>query len=142
VGEGPEEPKVRDVVRELNLEERVRFLGLRKDVARLLGAADVFLLTSTSEGIPLTVIEAMAAGLPVVGTRLGGMAEGGEDGSTGLLTPSGDAAGLAGHLGKLAEDPALRRRMGERGRERARERFSEARMHEAYARVYEEMAGG
>src|SRR5262249_18014978 len=68
VGEGPEEPKIRQMVQQFNLERQVSFLGLRTDIARLLSAADLFLLTSVSEGIPLTLIEAMAVGLPVVAT--------------------------------------------------------------------------
>src|SRR5439155_18500964 len=85
VGEGPERAAIEAQVRERRLGDRVRLLGLRKDIPRLLQAADVFLLTSISEGIPLTLIEAMAAGLPVVSTRVGGVGEGVEDGVTGRL---------------------------------------------------------
>jgi len=138
-GEGPERAKIESLVRELGLGEHVRFLGLRKDVARLLPVADVFLLTSISEGIPLTVIEAMAAGLPVVSTRVGGLTEVVEEGVTGLLAAAGDDRALAKHLHDLAHDPALCRRLGQRGRLRACERFSESQMHARYLHVYREM---
>jgi glycosyltransferase involved in cell wall biosynthesis len=105
----------------------------------LLPASDVLLLTSISEGIPLTVIEAMAAGRPVVATNVGGVGEIVEDGTTGLLAPSGDDAGLAEHVLRLADDAALRERMGEAGRRRAHALFPESRMHEEYARLYGEM---
>jgi glycosyltransferase involved in cell wall biosynthesis len=111
-------------------------------VARLLAAADLFLLSSVSEGIPLTVIEAMCAGLPVVCTRVGGTAEVVIDGETGLLTPAGDDAAIAGAILRLLGDPVMRQRMGNRGRERARELFSEATMANHYAALYEEMLHG
>jgi glycosyltransferase involved in cell wall biosynthesis len=139
VGEGPELGAIRDAVRRDGVEAQVRFLGLRKDVARLLSAADLFLLTSTSEGIPLTVIEAMAAGLPVVATRVGGTAEVVADGVTGLLAPARDAERLAAHVLALAADPAARGAMGGRGRARAAEVFAEPLMHDGYRRVYQEM---
>ena len=139
VGDGPERPGVEAQVRELNLGDKVRFLGLRKDVARLLPGADLFLLTSVSEGIPLTVIEAMAAGLPVVATDVGGMSEVVADGSTGLLAPARDDAALAERILRLAGDPELRRRMGAAGRARAKDRFDERRMADDYGRIYREL---
>jgi sugar transferase (PEP-CTERM/EpsH1 system associated) len=139
VGEGPERGKIEDEIRQRGLEANVRLLGQRGDVARILRAADLFLLTSISEGIPLTVIEAMAAGLPVVATNVGGMTEVVEDGQTALLAPAADDAGLAAAVFRLAEDPELRRQMGQWGRERANEVFSERQMHEQYVRLYDEM---
>jgi L-malate glycosyltransferase len=141
VGEGPERAKIEELIRQGRLEANVRLLGLRKDIGRLLHAADVFLLTSISEGIPLTLIEAMAARLPVVATRVGGVGEIVEDGDTGLLAPSGDDAALAAHVLQLGADPEQRLRMGERGRQRARAMFSESRMHAHYLRLYEELLG-
>lgn len=138
VGEGPELPKIQQLVHQSHLDEHVRLLGLRKDVARLLHAADLFLLTSISEGIPLTLIEAMAAGVPVVATRVGGVPEVVEDGGTGLLAPSGDDEKLAQHLVRLAEDRMGRLRMGECARRRARETFAETRMQTSYARLYDQ----
>ncbi|HEV3237338.1 MAG TPA: glycosyltransferase [Gemmataceae bacterium] len=138
VGEGPELGKVEEQTRTLGMSGDVRFLGLRNDVPRLLSAVDLFLLTSISEGIPLTVIEAMAAGLPVVGTRVGGMAEVVEEGKTGLLAPSGDDAGLADHVERLALDPNLGSQMGACGKERAYSSFSLERMATQYRQMYQE----
>jgi glycosyltransferase involved in cell wall biosynthesis len=142
VGEGPEYAKVRELVRQRGLESSVRFLGLRNDVARLLRAADLFLLTSISEGIPLTLIEAMAAGLPVVTTRVGGVPEVVEEALTGCLTPAGDDALLAEKILHLAADRSLRLHMGRRGCERARALFSESHMHAQYHQLYQEMLHG
>jgi glycosyltransferase involved in cell wall biosynthesis len=142
VGEGPERAPVEDFIRRRQLAARVRLLGLRRDVARLLPAADACLLTSVDEGIPLTLIEAMAAGLPVVSTKVGGVDEVVVDGETGLLAPAGDDAALAEKVLRLAADADLRRRLGRQGRERAEALFSETRMLEAYAELYREMLHG
>jgi L-malate glycosyltransferase len=139
VGEGPEMPKIKDAVAQYGLAERVHFLGLRTDVPRLLAAADVFLLTSISEGIPVTVIEAMAAGLPIVSTRVGGVSEVVLDGNTGLLSESGDDMGLAQHILHLADNPGERCRLGQEGRKRAEQQFSAVQMDRGYAALYEEM---
>jgi glycosyltransferase involved in cell wall biosynthesis len=142
VGEGPEKNTIQALVDEQHLGANVRFLGLRKDIARLLGAADLFLLTSISEGIPLTVIEAMAAGLPVVATNVGGLGEIIEEGKTGYLAPSGDDGALAQHILGLAGDVALCRTMGRRGQTRARSVFSESQMHGQYLELYRRMVNG
>jgi glycosyltransferase involved in cell wall biosynthesis len=139
IGEGPELGPIQRMIQELDLAAHVRLLGLRRDIARVLPAADLFLLSSISEGIPLTVIEAMVARLPVVCTRVGGVPEVVEEGSTGLLAPSGDHADLAEKICQLAGNPDLRLAMGLRGRERAMSFFSEQRMQEQYGRLYEEM---
>ena len=139
VGEGPEEPAIRALIAELGLEEKVRLLGLRTDVPRLLAASDISLLTSISEGIPLTLIEAMAAGLPVVSTNVGGAAEIVLDQETGLLAPSGDDLALAEKILELAHSIGTRSRMGEQGRERALRVFSECEMHDGYRRFYGDM---
>jgi len=139
VGDGPEEPQIRELVRQRGLEPHVQFLGLRTDVARLLEAADIFLLTSISEGIPLTLIEAMAAGVPIVATRVGGIGEVVADGSTGLLAPSGDDSSLAQQILRLSENAALRQALGAEGRKRAWALFSEKKMHASYQQLYQEM---
>ncbi len=139
VGEGPEQRPIEEEIGRYGLEPFVRLLGLRTDVPRLLAAADIFLLTSISEGIPLTLIEAMAARLPVVATNVGGVGEVVDHGATGLLAPARYDEALATHVTSLAADPALGRRLGEAGYARAARLFSQRRMHEEYARLYEEM---
>jgi glycosyltransferase involved in cell wall biosynthesis len=141
VGDGPERGAIEDLVRQREMEGNVRLLGQRADVPRLLAASDIVLLTSISEGIPLTLIEAMAAGRPVMATRVGGVAEVVADGQTGLLAPAGDDAALAEHILHLADDPARRDQIGQSGRQRADNLFSECRMHDAYRRIYAAMVG-
>ena len=142
VGEGPERARIEAEIERRGLQAFVRLLGLRRDVARLLAAADAFLLTSISEGIPLTLIEAMAAGLPVVSTSVGGVPEVVEEGRTGLLAPAGDPLGLAEAVLALLEHPARARAMGEAGRLRATDSFSEQAMLGAYRELYGEMLEG
>src|SRR5262249_28548176 len=118
IGEGPEAPAIREEVRRRGLEEHVRFLGLQTDVEDLLPGSDLFLLTSISEGIPVTLIEAMGAAIPVVATGVGGVGEVVDDGVTGLLSTSGDDARLAEQILRLAREPEARERMGRAGRDR------------------------
>jgi glycosyltransferase involved in cell wall biosynthesis len=139
VGDGPEKPAIDELIRNLKLDQAVRFLGIRHDVDRLLPGADLFVLTSVSEGIPLTVLEAMAAGLPVVATDVGGMREVVVDGLTGLLASAGDAAGLAECVLRLDGDAERRRAMGAAGRARAKDYFDEPRMAAEYGRIYREL---
>lgn len=139
VGDGPEQRAIEEEIAERSIADRVQQLGLRDDVPRLLRAADLFLLTSISEGIPLTVIEAMGAGLPVVATRVGGVPEVVEHGETGLLAPSGDDSALAAAMLELLRDPARREQFGAAGKAKAQATFSEAENHRAYARLYEDL---
>jgi len=139
VGEGPELELIRDEIRVRGVDDHVRLLGLRHDIARLLRAADLFLLTSISEGIPVTIIEAMASGLPVVSTAVGGVPEVVVPEETGLLAPAGDDAALAEAVVRLTGDLDLCRAMGERGRVRAKDVFSQQGMQAAYQAMYEEM---
>ena len=142
VGEGPERPKVEAEIADRGLGRHVKLLGLRTDVRRLLSAADLFLLTSISEGIPVTLIEAMGARLPVVSTAVGGIPEVVEAENTGLLAESGDDAALAEHVVGLLSNPAAARRLGQTGRDRAAAMFSEEQMHAAYVRLYRSMLAG
>jgi glycosyltransferase involved in cell wall biosynthesis len=142
VGEGPEHAGIQGIIQERQLTPYVRLLGLRKDIPRLMRAADLFLLTSLSEGIPLTLIEAMASELPIVATQVGGVPELVEDGITGLLAPAGDDASLADCVLRLARDPQFCRQMGRLARERAQRFFSESQMHAHYHHLYEEMLHG
>ncbi len=139
VGEGPEQEMIEAEVRAQRLRQRVQLVGLRSDVGRLLGASDLFLLSSISEGIPVTLIEAMAARLPVVSTKVGGVGEIVLPGETGLLAAPGDDAVLAEAVLRLAGDAGLRASMGEAGRRRACEVFSQQKMHRGYQDCFEEL---
>ena len=114
------------VLRQAGLGSRLRMLGYRPDIPALLAAADIFTLPSRFEGLPMSVIEAMLAGLAVVATSVRGPAEQVVDGVTGLSVPAGDAPALGAALAHLARDPVLRARMGQAGRQRAVERYDEA----------------
>ncbi|MGL4461539.1 MAG: glycosyltransferase, partial [Planctomycetia bacterium] len=139
VGDGPERAAVEGWVAELGLTDAVTLFGERRDVPALLAAADVLLLTSQSEGIPLTILEGMAAGLPIAATAAGGVPEVVDD-AVGLTAPVGDAAAVAAALARLAADPALRRRLGDAGRLRFEDRYAIGRMADAYAALYHEAA--
>ncbi len=142
VGDGPMRPEVESLILEQGLEGRVAVLGAREDVPVLLKAADIFVLSSRWEGMPLAVIEAMMSGLPVVATNVGGVSEAVVDGETGFLVPSGNPGALAVALDRLLTDPVLRRRMGEAGRRRALEQFTEERMLAETAALYERVLSG
>jgi glycosyltransferase involved in cell wall biosynthesis len=108
------------------LGERLRRLGYRDDIPAILAAADIFALPSHFEGLPMSIIEAMLTGLPVVATNIRGPREQVVDGETGILVPPAAVAPLAAALDRLVADPSLRARMGEAGRARARTHFDEA----------------
>lgn len=118
---------------------RVHLLGVRSDVPELLAASDIFALASRWEGCPISVMEAMAAGLPVVAAAVGGVPEVVIDGQTGLLAPAGDVRALAGALAVLAADPERRRAFAEAGLRRAA-RFDLHTMVASYARLFERLA--
>ena len=118
----------------------VRWLGLRRDVPDLLAAADLFVLPSERDALPTVLLEAMAAGLPVLTTPVGGIPEIVADGETGVLVPAGDPEELAAALGRLAGDEGLRRRLGAAGQRRVRERFSLETWMERLETVYRRAA--
>ena len=140
-GDGDERAAVEQTIRERGLEECVTLAGTRKDIADLLSASDVFLMSSVSEGIPLTVIEAMAARRPVVSTAVGGLPELVEHGVTGFLAPAGDDASLAASLIELYRSPELRNQMADVAALRATEKFSLDGMLGAYRDVYRDVLG-
>lgn len=125
-GEGALRERLREQARDLGIESRVLWLGLRRDVADLLAAADVFVLASREDAFPTVLLEAMAAGRPVAATRVGGIPEIVEDGETGLLVGPGDPEALADAVDTVLRDPALAVALGQAGRGRARARFSTA----------------
>jgi glycosyltransferase involved in cell wall biosynthesis len=116
------------LLRSAGLGCRLRMLGYRTDVPALLAAADIFTLPSRFEGLPMSVIEAMLTGLPVVATNIRGPGEQVIDGMTGISVAVGDAVGLGAALGRLVRDPDLRARMGQAGRQRALDCYDEAKV--------------
>lgn len=136
VGEGPDRSRLEEEIRGLGLEHRVRLAGERRDVPELLAAADLFVLSSASEGMPVSVLEAMAAGLPVVASRVGGVPEQVADGVTGLLVEARDPDQLAAALARLTRDPGLRARLGAAGRARAEQAFDLEPFRRAHVELY------
>jgi len=139
VGGGSQQAALERMSRHLGISEHVRFLGDRADVPDLLRGMDVFVLPSLWEGMPNAALEAMAVGLPVVATAVGGTPEVVVDGVTGLLIPPGDPDALAQSIAHLLCDPDLRYRMGQAGRERVVNHFSVGRMVEQTTRLYEHL---
>jgi glycosyltransferase involved in cell wall biosynthesis len=124
----------------LGVGQRVRFLGERQDTAQLYSASDVFVLGSHSEANPLSVMEAMAAGLPVVATAVGGVPELVEDRVSGVLVKPGDSASMATAMLALLRDEELRHSMGTASQKTAAQRFDVSRMVNAYSSLYEALA--
>ena len=116
------------LLRDAGLGDRLRLLGYREDTPALLAAADIFTLPSRFEGLPMSVIEAMLTGLPVVATHVRGPDEQVVEGETGLKIPAGDAQALATALRRMASDADLRTRLGEAGRKRALALYDEAKV--------------
>lgn len=123
-GDGPLLSQHRKTVGRLGLQSKVVFGGFRRDLPKLYKGADVFLLSSHWESLPLSIREGMVAGLPVISTNVAGIPEAVEHNRSGLLVPPGDPAALAGAIAKLASEPSLRRSMGQRGKEISEERFN------------------
>jgi glycosyltransferase involved in cell wall biosynthesis len=136
VGDGPLRQSCERLARELGIYNRVEFLGNRDDVPTILAGSDVFVLASTFEMLPISVLEAMRAGLPIVATDVGGVSEAVVHGETGLLVPAGSATALAEALGQLAADRDLRLFLGRAGRRRFTEQFLYAQQEARTRSVY------
>lgn len=139
VGDGELRAEYERRCAEMGIAEAVDFLGYRDDMTRLLAQSDIAVLTSTKEGIPRAMMEAMAMKIPVVATRVIGTEETVVDGETGFLVPLDDVEALTDRLSRLLDDPDLRRAMGERGRARVEAEFDENaivdRLADAYRRL-------
>jgi len=122
-GEGRLEADLKEYARAAGIEPMVRFLGYRRDIPDLLGLMDMVVMPSLRESFGLVALEAMAMKVPVIASRIGGLEEVVEHEKTGLLVPPGDAAALAEAIRTLAEDPEMRRNMGEAGRHRVEQCF-------------------
>jgi len=140
-GDGELRSAIEAQVHELGIGARVRLLGVRRDVADLLRASDVFALTSVSEAASITLLEAMGAGLPVLVTAVGGNPELVRDGADGLLFPRGDSRAGAEALLRILNDGAFARTLGSSGRARVLDTFSLDRTVETYHALYRDLAG-
>lgn len=136
VGDGPLREELKAAALRSGAGDRIRFLGLRRDVPQILPCLDIYALPSISEGLSISILEAMASALPVVATRVGGNGEAVEDGQTGTLVPSGSPEALAAGLRDLITDADRRHRMGEAGRRRVLSQFTVAHMLSEYERIY------
>ena len=136
VGGGPEMSALRTISAELGLERVVSFLGHREDVKARLGAADIFVLPSRSEAFPNAVLEAMAAGLPVIASAVGGVPEVIRHAATGLTVPPGDPAALASAIRRLMADPSLAQGLGDAGLAEVTARYSFDRMIDEFEALY------
>ena len=141
VGDGPCRPAIAALAEELGISGRVHFAGLRPHLPNLHHLFHLSALTSTSEGFPNSLVEAMAAGRAVVATRVGGSPDAVEDGVTGLLVPPRDPGSLAAAIETLAADDDRRRLMGERARDVAAERFTASAAVGALEALYDRLAG-
>ena len=139
IGDGPERPHLEKLAIQLELSKAVRFLGNRDDIPQLLGATDIFLLTSRMEANPVSILEAMAAGKPVIAPRVGSIPEVVIDGETGYLTDPGDVSQVAESWLRLARHPEKAANMGETGRRRVVSRWSLDVMVEGYERLITEL---
>ncbi|WP_018874160.1 TIGR03088 family PEP-CTERM/XrtA system glycosyltransferase [Thioalkalivibrio sp. ALJ1] len=139
IGDGPEAGKLRALVAELGIEDQTSLPGNCSEMPEQLRELDLFVLPSLAEGIPVTVLEAMATGLPVVASRVGGLPELVEDGVNGTLISPGDAEALSVVLAAYVADPERARREGQAARQRAVETFGLPRMVDAYAALYQEV---
>ena len=139
IGDGPLLAESQALGRSLGLADRIQFWGQRKDVAALLARAQVALLITNWEGFPLSILEAMRAGLPVVSSDVGGIAESVQEGSTGFLVSQGDVEGLRRRLERLLTDSELRVRLGRNGRERYERHFTLTHSVEKTLEIYREI---
>jgi len=142
IGEGPERGRLAARTRDAGLEGVVQFTGPREDMPAALAALDGLVLASQSELLPLAVMEAMATGLPVIATEVGGLAEAIEPDCCGMLVPPGDSAALATAICRIVGDPRLRMRLGAAAAVRARREYTLAAMATDTASVYRDILAG
>jgi len=141
-GDGTERADFEMLAKELKVDNRVVFLGHRDDVPELLDICDVFVLPSLLEGLPLSILEAMAASIPVIATDIPGVNEIIRNGENGLLVPPADACVLAERISLLLSDKTLAKRLAASGKERVRQEFSAKKMAANVTGIYEDLLSG
>ena len=137
VGDGPERSKIEQVIHELGQSQRIELLGERQDIPELLATAGFFATATLTEGISLTLLEAMACGLPVLATHVGGNPEIVEEDVTGFLVPSADVDALAAGLIRMVQSAARWPELGFQGRQRVERHFTNKQMVGDYERLYD-----
>jgi len=137
VGEGPLKELLVQDVKDSGMEDRFLFLGFREDIPYILSKTDIFVLPSLFEGLPLTVLEAMAAGKPVIASNVSGIVEEVRNGETGILIPPGDPVALSKAIEMLARDPEKRKQMGAEGGKRVEKHFNYLRMITETEQIYD-----
>jgi glycosyltransferase involved in cell wall biosynthesis len=139
VGDGPDRERLEQVAHDLGIARSTYFVGYQTDIAGYYRLFDAFVLPSVNEGTPVSAIEALASGTPVVATRVGGVPDVVTDGVDGFLVPPRDTEAAADRLAQLARDPELRARLGETGRANAQARYSVERLVDDVDRLYREL---
>jgi glycosyltransferase involved in cell wall biosynthesis len=141
VGDGPQLAAMKNLAQDLGMIDRVNFLGFRKDISDILAQSDIFTLISNWEGFPITTLEAMRAGLPVVVSDVGGAAEAVREGETGYCIPQGDVLLLRQRLADLVANPERRRQIGQAARQRYKDEFTAAPMLQQTWGIYQKVVG-
>lgn len=139
IGTGPDEDKIKNLVLKLGMNNNIRFLGHSSEVAKYYQTSDIFVLPSYAEGMPNSLLEAMACGLPVIASRIGGVVDVVEDGKSGILFEPGNVSELTSAMIRLLKDDELRQRLGTEARRRILENFSIDRVAEEYIKLYREL---
>jgi sugar transferase (PEP-CTERM/EpsH1 system associated) len=137
IGDGPLRSELEELVSNEGLLDIIKFLGTRNDIPRLLSVIDIFVLCSLSEGLPLTILEAMAAGKSIIATNVGGIPEVIQNGTDGIIIPSDDSDALADAISELLRDNKKRHDMGVKARMKFEERFTIQAMVQSYEELYE-----
>jgi glycosyltransferase involved in cell wall biosynthesis len=138
VGDGPLKQSLVKQTQKLGIDQHVFFTGFREDIPKILSCIDILVLPSLWEGLPLTILEAMHAGKPIIATRVGGIPEAVRDRETGILIPPRDCHALTKGIVELLKDPEKCKEMGEKGKERALQHFNVERMVKEYSDIYDE----
>lgn len=136
VGDGPLRGKLEAMTRRLKIDNRVSFVGFQKDVHKYLGVMDIFVLPSRTEGVPIAIAEAMACGLPVIASRVGGIPEIVDDQVNGILFDSGNVGELSSALAQIIEDPEKRKSFGTNAREKVYRSFHPDKFIESHCQLY------
>ena len=138
-GSGNQMGQLQKLARELGVRDKINFLGERRDIPRVLAALDIFVLPSLTEALPISLLEAMAAGRPTIASRVGGIPEIVREGVNGLLVPPADPPGLADAIEALIGDRGRARRIGEAGQRTVEKNFTADQMAYATGAVYHEL---